>query len=234
MELVGDTRKAIDECFAYDDITRVLGALETVQQQQPHLSKWAEKTSKTIRDRSPTSVKVTLKQMQLGKNWTIDHAFQREYHIASVFMDKHDFVEGVTAKLVRRQKERPDWQPNTLEEVDWKDVDEYFLLPKNQEQLQLLNQSPGSSFLTYPHAWIGLPTEEEVRGVVEGVRRTRKDAVRHFVKQREGKLGTRERVEEILARKTKIEDGTLVWDAVVEGLQTSRSQGSRDPNGPAL
>lgn len=231
MQLVGEIRKAIDSCFAYDDITKILGALEALQNDsKADVATWAQKTRNTILARSPTSIKVTLKEMQLGKTWAIDDAFRREYHIAAAFMEHHDFVEGVTATLIR--KTAPKWEPATLEEVDWNETDRFFLLPEGEERLELLNQGASSSYLKYPHAWIGLPTEEEVKLVVDEGGRSRNQIVKHFVKSREGKLGVKEKVLEILARKSTTEGSALIWDTTsVPDMAQTHSRGSRDPTG---
>lgn len=233
MTLTGSIRQAIDTCFAYDNIDDIISALDTAANESSNteVSDWARKTKATIMERSPTSVKVTLKQLQLGKSWTIDHAFQREYHIASVFMEGHDFIEGVSARLIRKPAQTPKWQPATLSKVGMDDVDRYFVT-RGQEQLQLYNRGQTASFLQYPHAWIGLPTEDSVREVVEQGGKSKGDVVRHFVRLKEGKLGVKEKVEEIVSRKTSVVEGALVWDNQAEGnREASLSRGSRDPAG---
>jgi len=229
MQLAGDVRKAIDECFAYDTIENIIKALDSVAARSNEtLQNWATKTKKTILDRSPTSVKVTLKEMQLGKNWTIDQAFQREYHIASVFMEGHDFVEGVSARLIRKPAETPQWQPSTIDAVSMDDVDRYFTT-RGQEHLQLYSRGPSATYLRYPHAWIGLPTEKDVQEVVEQGGKGRKDVLKHFYQLKEGKLGVKEKVQEILARKTTVQAGSLVWDFAAQN-DANLSRGSREPN----
>lgn len=230
MTLSGDIRKAIDSCFAYDNIDSIFKALDSVASQgSGELKKWAEETKKTILERSPTSVKVTLKQMQLGRNWTIDHALQREYHIAAVFMDGHDFNEGVSAKLIRKPAQKPQWQPANLNEVTMDEVDRYFAV-KGQDQLQLYNRGPGATYLRYPHGWIGLPTERDVELVVQEGGKSRADVVKHFIKIKEGKLGVKEKVSEILDRKTRTDAGALTWDSSAELAHDSNiTRGSRDP-----
>jgi len=233
MILTGNIRKAIDSCFAYDNIDSILAALEstaTDSSSDTEVATWARKTKQTILERSPTSVKVTLKQLQLGKDWTIDHAFQREYHIASVFMEGHDFVEGVSARLIRKPAETPVWQPATLDEVSMDDVDRYFVT-RGRAQMQLYNRGQTASYLQYPHGWIGLPTEANVRKVVEEGGKSKRDVLSHFVLLKEGKLGVREKLDEIINRKTSVKDGSLVWDSDAErAREENLSRGSSDPS----
>lgn len=198
-------RAAIDRCFAHDSIAAILDSLKKEG------SEWGTKTLKTIAARSPTSLKVTLRQMQLGGTWSIDTAFQREYHIAAKFMEEHDFVEGVTAKLIRKPATKPEWKPATLDEVTDDVVDDYFRIPQGERRLALLSSGPRSNYEAYPHAWTSLPTETDVMAVVKKGGRTRKAVVQELLQMRDGKLGIKERVEEILQRKTRVQDGNAAW-----------------------
>lgn len=229
MALTGETRKAIDKCFASDDVNDILASLQEYEKQgeESELGKWAKKTISTIEERSPTSVKVTLKQMQLGKTWSIAHAFEREYNIAAVFMGHPDFVEGVSARLMRKPPEKPVWQPGSLDEVSWEDVDKFFVLPAGSDRLKLLNTGKGSQYTEYPHGWIGLPTEKDVEAVVKEGGKSKDEVTKHFLQAKKQKLGVKEKVEEILDRKTKTENQGLVWE---ESPKYRQTRGSQDPN----
>ena len=196
----GELRKTIDRVFHVDqpNIKAVLTSLKEVasdaKSSEP-LKTWAQKTIETIQTRSPTSVAVTLEQMRVGRQWSIAQTFQKEYDIASAFMAHPDFVEGVTAKLIERKKERPNWQPNTLEEVKKKDVHAFFLGKEGGEKLPLISET---DYNEYPHAWIGLPREEEILREMSG--NTAEDAIANLLEKYEGKQGIREKVAEVMAR----------------------------------
>lgn len=226
MNLNGEVRKALDECFAADDVSEIISRVEGYKN-DPKVGDWANKTLKALSGRSPTSLKVTLKQMQLGKSWSIADAFDREYNIASVFMSKHDFIEGVTAKLMKKPPAPANWSPATLDEVSWDEVDSFFANPKGQERLQLLNNGLGTAYMKYPHAWIGLPNESDVRNYVRDNRgKSKADVAKHFFDLKAGKLGVKERVDEILERKVNVKNGELQWD---EPQLFRPSRGSQDP-----
>lgn len=198
-------RQAIDRCFAHESIDQILQALENEG------SSWSQQTLKTIRQRSPTSVKVTLRQMKIAGNWTISEAFKREYHIASKFMEHPDFVEGVSSLLIRKPKTTPQWQPETLAKISDETVASFFNV-SGEKQLQLLREGPETEYTKYPHGWIGLPTEDEVRNVVRQGGKDRSGIVDYFVQQKEGKLGVKEKISEILSRKTETDqNGQLRW-----------------------
>jgi 3-hydroxyisobutyryl-CoA hydrolase len=197
----GSLREAVDACFSeeLESIKDIFTALQAVSESRnPVLADWAKKTSETIHTRSPTAVLVTLQQMRVGKQWNIADAFRHEYNIAAKFMAHDDFVEGVTARLVRRIKERPQWKPNTFDEVTADDVAEFF---RSRPDLPLINHGEGSMYTEYPHAWLSLPREQEVAQVVaKGVLKTPQEIVDYFVTQRNGKQGVKEKVAEILER----------------------------------
>lgn len=201
----GDVRKTIDKAFSHSNVQAILSDLEKVQQGSDEaLKTWAEKTAETIATRSPTSVEVALKQMRVGKKWDIAEVFQREHAIASRFMEHHDFPEGVIARLVKRSKERPNWQPNTLSEVDPKAIDAFF---SDQPQLPLLNTSGSGAYTEYPHAWIGLPSEQEINAYAnEADLKKSKSAeeankiISYFFEKSNGKHGVKEKITEYLER----------------------------------
>lgn len=152
-----------------------------------------------MRERSPIAVAVTLEQMKRGKDWTIGETFRREHGIASEFMRHPDFTEGVTARLIQRTKARPDWNPNTLEDVTSADVEKFF---KRKVELGLLVSGEKADYSSYPYADLGLPTEREVleeRGVGGG-RRMKEEVVQIFLGRRGEKVGVREKVEEVVER----------------------------------
>lgn len=195
----GDLRKTIDRVFHGDqpNIASIIESLKEVGQDssKPELQEWAKKTIETIETRSPTSVAVTFQQMRIGRQWTIAQTFQREYEIASQFMAHPDFVEGVTARLIERRKERPNWSPNTLNDVLKKHVDNFFAPPEAGTQLPLLSEA---DYKEYPHAWIGLPKESEILGVASG--KKAEDVVATLLDKYEGKQGVREKIAEVLER----------------------------------
>ncbi|KAF2653862.1 3-hydroxyisobutyryl-CoA hydrolase mitochondrial precursor [Lophiostoma macrostomum CBS 122681] len=196
----GELRRTIDNVFHSEQpsILAILDSLKEVQKNSKSskdLKEWADKTIKTLHTRSPIAVAVTLRQMRVGRQWSIAETFQREYDIASHFMAHPDFIEGVTARLIERKKERPNWKPNTFEEIQPSDVEAFF---QRRSQLPLINTDSDSNYNEYPHAWIGLPTEGEI--LREAAGQKTEDAVSSLLERYEGKQGVREKVAEVLER----------------------------------
>ena len=194
----GELRKAIDYIFdPHTSIEEILSKLQRAASRDDQLKEWAEKTLDTINQRSPTSVMVALKQMTIGKEWNIAETFRHEHNIASKFMAHPDFVEGVTARLIDRKKERPDWKPNTFDKVSREEINAFF---QQQPTLELLNSGERSQYKEYPHAWIALPKEDDVLKVMRKEQLMPEEVIKHFVTQTRGKQGVRQKVSEILER----------------------------------
>jgi len=210
--LAGELRRSIDRCFRYNTIEDIIEALK----QETENKEWAEKTLKTISSRSPTALKVTLRQLRLGRKWTISEAFQREHHIATHFMRHPDFTEGVKARLLSKSPTQPNWQPDTFEAVTNKEVDSFLTIPEGQTRLPLLSSV---DYPAYPHAHYSLPSEAEIEKFVRDNSISRKQTVNEFFRKWGQKEGVREKVAEVLARRTVKTSEGLRW---VEELRYSR------------
>lgn len=150
-------------------------------------------------------MRVALQALQRGSRWSIAETFRREHAIAGKFMEHPDFVEGVSSLLIRKPRTTPQWQPSELSKITDADVDEFFA-PPNLELLSTAN------YQEYPHAWIGLPKDRDVESFVNREGSVSRDQVlEHFVRETGGKLGVKEKVEEILFRKTVEDNGRLGW-----------------------
>ena len=215
--LSGELRTAIDKCFRFDSIEEIISALESESSNpSPFISEWAKNTVKTINIRSPTSLKVTLHQLRLGRNWDIAETFVREHAMATHFMAHPDFTEGVSARLINKPPTQPNWQPSTLKEVSSEDVNRFFTPVEDIDELRLIDPIPGkseSAYSDYPHAGFALPRENDIKDVVdEKGGEGRKGVINEMVKRWKHKLGVKEKVEDVLRRKTEdAGSGRIVW-----------------------
>jgi len=217
--LAGDLRKAIDRCFAFDSVEDVLRALEveSVSDEPGAMPKWAAHTLKTIQARSPTSLRVTLRQLREGKAWSIRETFIKEHTIASNFVAHPDFVEGVSARLIEKPARDPAWNPANLESITEKDVDTFFTYPEGIEQLQLLPPTKGGApedFHDYPHARFALPREVDIRDVVNQVgSQGQRGVMKRLLQDWNEKVGVLEKVKDVLARKTQVDprNQKVIW-----------------------
>jgi enoyl-CoA hydratase len=113
-------RATIDRCFAEPTVERILAALEAEG------TEWARATAATLRTKSPTSLKVALQQLRLGRALPdFEAAMRLEFRLVQHFMAGGDFFEGVRAVVIDKDQ-RPRWSPARLEEVSEAAVAAYF------------------------------------------------------------------------------------------------------------
>src|SRR5204863_6793088 len=119
------------------------------------------------------------------------------------------------AQLVDKRK--PKWNPSKLDDISDNEIAKFYFESLEKYHLNLLNIR---SFENYPYSRFALPTEEEIRKVVTGetpdagsVSMTKKEIIDFFLKDRKAKIGVREKVSEVLNRKTTQIDGQegLKW-----------------------
>ncbi|KAF3910831.1 hypothetical protein ABW20_dc0104733 [Dactylellina cionopaga] len=205
--LGGETREAIDRYNTVDEILQALEAEDT---------EWSRATIKMLRERSPTSVRVALLEMRYGAAWSINTAFMREYHMARKFMDHDnhpDFVEGVEKQL-GKPKQTPVWNPPSFEETSDAQALSYFKIESGVKGLELLTQVGEADYVNYPHGWIGLPTENAVKILLQqgNGKKTVEELMAAVLKQWDGKVGAQAKLEDIIRRRVKVkENGYAEW-----------------------
>jgi len=109
-------RADIDRVFALDTVEYILAALDDLGEGSGDEA-WGARTAERLRQKSPTSLKVTLHQMRLGAGLDFDQAMGIEYRLACRFMRAPDFVEGVRATILEKDN-APRWSPAALDAVD--------------------------------------------------------------------------------------------------------------------
>lgn len=91
------------------------------------------KIPQRLRKVSPTSLKVTFRQLSLGANMSLGECLQMEYRLAFHFLKNSDFHEGVRALLISKDN-KPKWNPPCIEDVPLQRVQSFFQpLPDNDE-----------------------------------------------------------------------------------------------------
>ena len=199
--LAGGLRNAIDRCFQFNTVEEIFQALETeAQSEQSNHKEWAKKTLETLSIRSPTSLKVTLRQLRLGKKWSISETFQREHEISANFMRHPDFVEGVKARLMSKPPRQAEWQPATLAEVSQEAVDKFFTIPEGETRLPLVSNK---DYTRYPHERFALPSESEIEKFVREQGESSQQVIKEFARLSNQKEGVQEKVAEVLSRRTQ-------------------------------
>ncbi|XP_070999678.1 3-hydroxyisobutyryl-CoA hydrolase, mitochondrial-like [Oncorhynchus clarkii lewisi] len=110
----------IDKLFQSNSVEGIVHNLKTDG------SPFAQKQAETLAKMSPTSLKITFKQLQAGGTMSLQEVLVMEYRLSQACMVKgSDFYEGVRAVLVDKDHS-PKWSPSTLKEVSEQSVEDCF------------------------------------------------------------------------------------------------------------
>ena len=118
-------RAAIDRCFAAETIEAILAALQHEAGSGSADAEWADETHAGLLTKSPTSLKITLRQLVTGRDYDIEGALTLEYRLTQHVMRGHDFYEGVRAVVVDKDQ-TPRWNPPNLAAIGEAAIDTYF------------------------------------------------------------------------------------------------------------
>ena len=110
---------AINRHFAANSVEDILASLASDN------SLFASETLKALRSKSPTSMKVTYRQIREGAKRGFEDCMRLEFRLTNRFMSGRDFYEGVRALIIDKDQ-APKWSPSSLEGVSEAIVDDYF------------------------------------------------------------------------------------------------------------
>lgn len=124
-ETLGSVDAAIAAIFATGPVESILSRLDALE--GPH-AEWAARTVAAIRGKSPTSLRIALRQIRAARELDFDDCIRLDWRIACAILDGHDFYEGVRAVLVDKDQS-PRWNPATLDAVDPGRIEGHFVAP---------------------------------------------------------------------------------------------------------
>ncbi|XP_067994011.1 3-hydroxyisobutyryl-CoA hydrolase, mitochondrial isoform X3 [Melanerpes formicivorus] len=121
-----------DKPFVLDEHMEKINSLfsgntmeEIVKKLKQDGSAFANQQLETLNKMSPTSLKLTLRQLREGASMSLQEVLRMEYRLSQACMRGTDFYEGVRAVLIDRDQ-APRWKPAALEEVSDEFVDNCF------------------------------------------------------------------------------------------------------------
>jgi enoyl-CoA hydratase len=126
---LADNRATIDGIFGMSSVEEILSSLDDVG------SVWANEAAATIRTKSPTSTRLTFRQLREGRRLDFDACMRMEFRMVNHVIEGHDFYEGVRATILDKDN-APRWRPSELSAVSPSDIDAYFA-PLNGHELEL-------------------------------------------------------------------------------------------------
>jgi enoyl-CoA hydratase len=124
-----EIRTKIDRIFSAGSVEEIIARLTDDG------SEWAIKTRDGLLTKSPTSCKLTFRQLREGAKLDFNDGMRMEYRIVCRIMDGHDFFEGVRAVLIDKDH-APKWKPARLEDVSDAEIAKYFE-PLGENELKL-------------------------------------------------------------------------------------------------
>ncbi len=114
-------RAQIDKAFAHDTVEAIVAALEEDG------SDFARATLKALSEKSPTALKVTLELLRRArKSKSLKECLVREYNSALAVFTSAEFVEGVRAAIIDKDR-NPKWSPPRIKDVTPDIVERYFV-----------------------------------------------------------------------------------------------------------
>ncbi|WP_304170089.1 enoyl-CoA hydratase/isomerase family protein [Phenylobacterium aquaticum] len=110
----------IDRLFGKDSVEAIVAALEAAD------TDWARDQLKVLATKSPQTLKVAFRQLQLGgQASTFAENMEMEYRVGARVVQRHDFIEGVRAVIVEKDN-APKWNPPTLSGVSEQIIETIF------------------------------------------------------------------------------------------------------------
>jgi enoyl-CoA hydratase len=115
-------RATIDRCFSGPSVEAILAALEAES------TDWAGEQRSTMLGKSPTSLKITFRQIHAGAAMSLAEELRMEYRMTQACIAGHDVYEGVRALIIDKDN-APKWRPASLAAVDDALVERHFQKP---------------------------------------------------------------------------------------------------------
>lgn len=113
-------RAWIDDAFAGDSVAGIMARLRAKPGEEQG------DAADLMVANSPTALVVTLEALRRAASFDqLEEALVQEYRLGTRLHGSHDFVEGVRARVIDKDR-HPQWQPATLEEVSADSVAAYF------------------------------------------------------------------------------------------------------------
>lgn len=127
---LGTHRDWIDTCYRADTVEEILDRLDDSGVPA------AKQAAAEILAKSPTALKVTLSALRRARRLdSLEAVLDQEYRTSSTAFARPDFVEGVRARIIDKDR-RPRWSPADLTRVTDDDVQEFFA-PLGERELGL-------------------------------------------------------------------------------------------------
>ncbi|XP_012057483.1 PREDICTED: 3-hydroxyisobutyryl-CoA hydrolase, mitochondrial-like [Atta cephalotes] len=121
----------IENCFSAPTVEEIIERLKKDN------SEWAQKNIDTLLKMSPSSLKITKKAIDEGKEKSLVDCLKIEFRLVCTALTKDgDFYEGVRALLIDKDQ-KPLWKPTSLPDVTNEYLNKRFAMLPVEKELQL-------------------------------------------------------------------------------------------------
>lgn len=104
-------RQWIDGCYGADNVEEIIARLSACD------ADGARSALASLEKASPTSLKIALRNIRSALSFTrLEESFQQDYRISLACIAEHDFIEGIRAAIVDKDR-NPTWRPDKLADV---------------------------------------------------------------------------------------------------------------------
>ncbi|HEX3937246.1 MAG TPA: enoyl-CoA hydratase/isomerase family protein [Xanthobacteraceae bacterium] len=113
-------RDWIEHCFSRGTAEEIVEALSSCE------ADGAAEALDAMRKASPTALKITLRNVRTARSFArVEESFQQDYRISLACVAGHDFIEGIRAQIVDKDR-KPAWRPGKLADVTPDIVERHF------------------------------------------------------------------------------------------------------------
>ncbi len=133
---LAEVRSLIDECFSASTVEEVILKLNALPDEA---AEWGAKTASILASKSPTSLKLTLRQIREGAKLDFEDCMRLEFRLVNRIFHGHDFFEGTRALIIDKDQD-PNWSPKLLEDAGDGVIGTYFA-GLGEDELDLNNLS---------------------------------------------------------------------------------------------
>ncbi|MFZ6657784.1 enoyl-CoA hydratase/isomerase family protein [Undibacterium sp. TJN19] len=118
----------INRLCSAPDLPTIVAQILAVDAAQQEEYPWLQKAVSSLQKGSPTSVWLAHALQARGKYLSLAEVFRMELIAALVCAQNHDFVEGIRA-LIMDKDQKPQWLPDSLDDLQVQDGERYFTSP---------------------------------------------------------------------------------------------------------
>ncbi len=95
---------------------QTLGDIVASLRQCSRQEKWCAEVFRSLSERSPTALALTLQLLRANEGRPLPEVFQREIRAGRFMIQHPDYLEGIRARLIDKD-DKPRWQPGRIEEL---------------------------------------------------------------------------------------------------------------------